>query len=228
MKLSPMKLSSMKLYSLPHSPYATRVRMQARLDNLPVEVLPPPVPLRTEAFYERFPLGKLPVLELESGEAIAESWAIMEFLAESPVSGGSALLPESPLERAQMRMLARYADLHLAVNALFPLFRAVMSGGDVDRDEMAKGLHAELAKGERLMADFGSERALNLGDLALAPTMRYLEELSPLVGVDAPLAAFPALSAWWQKVNAVDAISETLQEMALAYRKFAEGLAAKA
>ena len=218
----------MKLYSLPHSPYAARVRMQARLDNLALQILPPPVPLRTEAFFDRFPLGKVPVLELDSGESIAESWAIMEYLAETKTGGSSALLPDDALEKAQMRMVGRYADLHLAVNALFPLFRATMGGGEIDTAGIADALRVELAKGERLFASFDRGRALNLGDVALAPTILYLQELSPVVGVPQPLKGFAQLEAWWERVNGVSAISDTLQEVRVAYQAFVESLAAKA
>ncbi|AOS98274.1 Glutathione S-transferase [Microbulbifer aggregans] len=222
----------MKLYSLPHSPYAARVRIQARMDALPLEVLPPPVPLRTEAFLERFPLGKVPVLELESGDTIAESWAIMEYLAETAPAGRSALLPATALERAQMRMLGRYADFHLAANALFPLFRAAMGIGQEDADGIAEGiaesLRAELMKGERLISDFGSDRQLTLGDIALAPTMLYLQELAPVAGVKKPLEDFPALGAWWSWINRSAAVSETLQEVRTAYHAFVDSLVAKA
>ncbi|WOX05882.1 glutathione S-transferase family protein [Microbulbifer pacificus] len=218
----------MKLYNLPHSPYAARVRIQIRLQNLPVEVAPPPVPLRTEAFMERFPLGKVPVLELDGGETIAESWAIMEYLAEVNAEGGSALLPGDALVRAQMRMLGRYADLHLAVNALFPLFRAAM-GTAGDTAGIAQNLRAELAKGERLLASFGdAERPLHLGDIALAPTMLYLHELAPLVGIADPLAEFPRFAGWWKWVNSFAPVREVLEEVRVAYHAFIEGLAAKA
>ena len=218
----------MKLYSLPHSPYAARVRMQARMENLALEILPPPVPLRTEAFLDRFPLGKVPVLELDSGETIAESWAIMEYLAEAAAGGGSTLLPDDALARAQMRMVGRYADLHLAANALFPLFRATMGGGKIDAAGIAGALHAELAKGERLFAGFAPGRPLNLGDLALAPTILYLQELAPVVGVTQPLKGFAQLEAWWDRVNGVGAIRDTLKEVRVAYHSFVESLAAKA
>ena len=222
----------MKLYNLPHSPYAARVRIQLRLQDLPVEILPPPVPLRTEAFMELFPLGKVPVLELDSGETVAESWAIMEYLAEIASGDGSgsaaALVPECALGRAQMRMLGRYADLHLAVNALFPLFRAAM-GAAGDTAGIAQSLRGELAKGERLLASFGDgARPLHLGDIALAPTMLYLHELSPLVGIADPLAEFPCLAGWWKWVNGIAPVQEVLHEVRVAYRAFIEGLTAKA
>ena len=219
----------MKLYSLPHSPYAARVRMQIRLRDLPVEVLPPPLPMRTAAFLERFPLGKVPVLELEGGLTIAESWAIMEYLEDVGVGAGESLSPESPLERARMRMLGRYADLHLATNALFPLFRAVTGMGDTDAAATAESLRAELAKGERLLTEIGAgNRALHLGDIALAPTLLYVQELAPAAGIEAPLADCPQLSAWWGWINGVAPVRETLDEVRDAFHAFAEALAAKA
>ena len=219
----------MKLYSLPHSPYAARVRMQIHLRNLPVEVLPPPLPMRTAAFLERFPLGKVPVLELENGATISESWAIMEYLEELGIGAGASLSPESALERAHMRMLGRYADLHLATNALFPLFRAVTGMADTDAATTAESLRAELAKGERLLAEVGGcERALNLGDIALAPTLLYVQELAPAAGIQAPLADYPELSAWWGWINGVAPVRETLDEVRHAFHAFAEALAAKA
>lgn len=219
----------MKLYSLPHSPYAARVRMQIRLRELPVDVLPPPLAMRTAAFLERFPLGKVPVLELEDGASIAESWAIMEYLEELDIGTGASLSPASPLERARMRMLGRYADLHLATNALFPLFRAVTGMGGVDAASTAESLRAELAKGERLLLEIGAgDRALHLGDIALAPTLLYVQELAPAAGIEAPLKDYPRLSAWWDWVNGVAPVRETLEEVREAFRAFAESLAAKA
>jgi glutathione S-transferase len=51
---------------------------------------------RTEAFLRMNPNGRVPLLELEDGRYLAESDAILFYLAE-----GTPLLPEEPLERAQ-------------------------------------------------------------------------------------------------------------------------------
>lgn len=52
---------------------------------------------RTPEFLSVGPLGKVPLLVLHDGEALAESNAIIYHLAE-----GSALIPDDPLQRARM------------------------------------------------------------------------------------------------------------------------------
>ena len=52
---------------------------------------------RTAGFRERFPLGRVPVLQLEDGTLLAESNAIILFLAE-----GSSLIPSEKIQRAEM------------------------------------------------------------------------------------------------------------------------------
>ncbi|WGL16848.1 glutathione S-transferase family protein [Microbulbifer bruguierae] len=211
----------MKLYTVPHSPYGARVCAQIKLKNLPVEVLPPPEPLRSEGFLKRFALGKVPILELDDGRYLGESWAILEYLEEI---GGEipSLIPKDALARGKMRELARYADLHLAPNALFPLFKSVLAGEAVTASTL-DALHTELAKGERLIAARGSlaERALDLGDIALAPSVLYLFLLLEGLGKKEILADFPAFSGWWEGMDRIPEIRETLQGVSTAFRAFA-------
>lgn len=210
----------MKLYSVPHSPYGARVSAQIRLKNLSIEVLPPPEPLRSEGFHQRFPLGKVPVLELADGTCLGESWAILEYLEECS-DGALSLCPPDPLARARMREFGRYADLHLSPNALFPLFRSVLAGEPVN-DATLAALHGELAKGERLTRQRGalSARPLDLGDIALAPSMLYLYLLVEGRTDGDILADYPALAEWWREVNAFAGIRETLDGVRNAFLAF--------
>ena len=89
----------MILYNLDHSPYATRVRILAYHKSLPLDVEPPPVPLRTDEFRERFPIAKIPVLQLDDGTEIGDSWAIMEYL--EACNPEPALVPGDALARAE-------------------------------------------------------------------------------------------------------------------------------
>ena len=72
----------MKLYNLDHSPYATRVRMQIHKKGLEIAIEPPPDALGTPEFLARFPMGKIPVLELDDGSQLPDSWVIMDYLEE--------------------------------------------------------------------------------------------------------------------------------------------------
>ena len=76
----------MKLYNLDNSPFAARVRIQIRHKKLPIAIVEPPIPLRTEEFRDTFPLQKLPILELENGSSICESTVIMDYPWKTPTA----------------------------------------------------------------------------------------------------------------------------------------------
>ena len=211
----------MRLYNLDHSPYASRVRTQIRKKGLDIEFAPPPVELRTPAFNQRFPLGKVPVLELDDGSQLPDSWVIMEYL--EVVNPAVPLCPEEAIPRAQMQLLARYADTYLSPGGLFPLFQRVGKPGDAEQ-ELA-GLDAELARLQRLLdflPDF-RQRSLHLGDIALAPAMDYVYLLGPLFGLEDPTAAYPRVSDWWQWVREDEAVGATSEEMRAAVAKLFGG-----
>jgi glutathione S-transferase len=99
----------MKLYFSPASPYARKVRVSAfelglaaRIELLPVTLSPisPNAQLR-----EHNPLGKIPVLLTESGEALYDSPVICEYL--DALAGGGRLWP--PAGPARWRALRRQA-----------------------------------------------------------------------------------------------------------------------
>ncbi len=211
----------MKSLDLNFSPYASRVRIVVRLKHLPVAFEYPQLGLKTPEFKTAFPLGKIPILELDDGTCIPESWAIMEYLEESfpevPLS------PTNPLARAQMRVLGRCADLHLGP-ALFPLFVQLKRP---QRDAAAIALQIdatrnELAKLGRLLEEYGlpDSRSLHLGDIALVPTIYYVTAVLPLFGVEDPLATAPLVARWWSLVSDIADIAQTLKEIDDGFRGF--------
>ena len=99
----------MKLYFSPASPYARKVRVSAlelglaeRIELLPVTLSPvsPNAQLR-----EHNPLGKIPVLLTDSGEALYDSPVICEYL--DALAGGGRLWPAAG--PARWRALRRQA-----------------------------------------------------------------------------------------------------------------------
>ena len=134
----------MKLYNADHSPYSTRVRLQVRKKNFPIEITAPPHPLRSPEFLKQFPLGKIPILELDDGTCLGESWVIMEYLEDT--QEGISLRPEDPLAKAQMQLFVRYADTHLGPGALFPIFKSLMQSEERDFVPLVDALRNELNK----------------------------------------------------------------------------------
>jgi len=90
----------MKLYDHPASPNCLKTRIALRQLEIPVERVTVDLfkrETRTPEHMARNPDGRVPVLELDSGETIPESGAILLYLAE-----GTDLLPEGREERAHV------------------------------------------------------------------------------------------------------------------------------
>jgi glutathione S-transferase len=213
-----------KLYNLDHSPFATRVRMQIHKKNLDIAIEPPPEALGSPEFFDRFPMGKIPVLELDDGSQLPDSWVIMEYLED--VIPACSLRPEGATARAHMQLLARYADTYLAPAALTPLFGRVKApGGTEDAGELLAALDNELARLQRVLQSLPDfrQRELHLGDIALVPHMDYVLMLAPMFGVEQPLDKHPLVAAWWEWVTSDPAVAKGSGEMRTAVQAFFGG-----
>ena len=210
----------MQLLSSDFSPYSTRVRIQIRKKKLPIDIVAPTEPaLRTAAFADTYPLAKIPVLCLDDGSSLGESWAIMEYLeAKYP---DTPLRPTEPLGIAHINMVSRYADLHLSP-ALFPLFASLLRNTPIELDKEIIGLQKELEKGDRLLKSLPpfADRKLNIGDIALATNMLFAIETPRLFGCNNILQATPVLSDWWRWVNRDSDVQRGMAEMTHALNAF--------
>jgi glutathione S-transferase len=215
----------MKLLDQPFSPYSSRVRMVVRYKNLPIAFEKPPTALGTAEFKASFPLGKIPILELDNGSFIPESWAIMEYLED--VYPEVPLRPQDPLARAQMRVLGRVADLHLAP-VLFPIFVMLkQSSRDLaSATRHVEAISAELLKLSRLLDEYGlpSDRGLNLGDIALVQNILFIETIFPVLGAQNPFTNTPLVAKWWAQVKEVPAIAQSIAEFDQGFRGFLKQL----
>lgn len=214
----------MRLLNLDNSPYASRVRMQIRQKKLPVDCVSSSIPLRTPEFAAAYPLAKVPVLELDSGETISESTVILDYL--EAIYPEPALIPDTPLARAQNGMLVRCADNHLAP-ALFPLFAVLLGGGDRSgASAQITLIEAELAKLDRLLDSQPalSERSLQTGDICLSTVVWYVMSLAETFGRPQLISPFVHVVAWWQWLNGYPSVAATLDEMGQAHEAFLEQL----
>lgn len=105
----------MKLYSYHRSSAAYRVRIALNLKGLEYDYVPVNL-LKGEqkgaAYLARNLLGLVPALESDGGELLTQSVAILEWLEET--APAPALLPEDPLQRAQVRAMVNTiaCDIH--------------------------------------------------------------------------------------------------------------------
>lgn len=93
----------MRIYGDTISGNCLKVKYTADFLNLPYEWMPVSVTggeTRQPEFLARNPFGKVPVIELADGRTLAESNAILLYLAE-----GTPLLPSEPFQRAKVNEL---------------------------------------------------------------------------------------------------------------------------
>ena len=103
-------------------------------------------PSQKEELLARSPMGKVPWLELDGGRRIAESEVICEYLEDAYPQ--KPLLPKDPYERAKVRELTAFIELHMELVAR-RLYGAVFFGGKPLSDGAKQAVEADLAKGLR-------------------------------------------------------------------------------
>jgi len=102
-------------------------------------------PSQKDEFLARSPMGKVPFLELDGGRRLAESEVIAEYLEDAYPQ--KALLPKDPFERAKVRELITFIELHLELVAR-RLYGQVFWKRPAS-DEVKQSAEKDLAKGVR-------------------------------------------------------------------------------
>jgi glutathione S-transferase len=198
------------LYEHPASGNCLKVRVmldQVGADYERVEVDLFAGETRTPEHFARNPDGRVPVLELDSGEFLPESNAILLHLAE-----GTEHLPSDPLDRARvyawMMFEQNQIEANLGVARFLAMSRRAESVPEVfaDRQRRAREALATLERAldgrEYLVGD-----AYSVADLSLYAYVHAAED----AGI--PLAAYPAVAAWVQRVAALPGFEEGLGPM---------------
>jgi len=215
--------TTMKLYNMYLSNFATKSRLVIYDKGLDIEIAPiPGGDLHSAEYAKVNPLGKTPALDVD-GLLIPESEVINEYLEDKFPT--PPLLPKSPEGRAKVRIMTRFHDLYLE-----PPLRALFYQMDPNtRDEKIVGekvaeFKSRLDQLEKMLADrgFACGADFTLADCALAPTMFLATNLMPLFGV-LPLDGHPKLAAWWTYVQSRPSVKKGLGEMAEALATMQSG-----
>ncbi len=150
---------------------------------------------RTPAFLEKNPNGRIPVLELEDGTCLAESNAILFYLAE-----GTRFLPSDRLARAQT-LQWMFFEQYSHEPCIAVVRHWLHLGGLTDAQQAqlpAKraGGHAALGVMESHLrgADWFGGAGMTIADIALYAYTHVAGE----GGFD--LGAYPAVCAWLDRV----------------------------
>ncbi|QIB32609.1 glutathione S-transferase family protein [Ancylobacter pratisalsi] len=153
---------------------------------------------RTPEFLMKNPEGRVPLLQLPGGRFLAESNAILFYLAE-----GTHLLPQAPLARAEVLrwMFFEQHSHEPAIGAARFWLKLVRGGRELrthDMDRWMEDGYAALGVMERHLGRrrFFAEETLTIADIALFAHTHVAEE------GEFDLAPFPAVRNWLERVKA--------------------------
>jgi glutathione S-transferase len=193
----------MRLHSAPKSGNGYKVRLLLGLLGRELEVVNYDTKggeTHTAEYLENVnPDGKLPVLELDDGTMLAESGAILLYLAE-----GTPFLPEDKVMRAQVFRLMFFEQYSLLLYLSRPrLWR--MWGVEITPQRQAEldGFFEQGYRALGVMERYLSGRQFFVGD---SPTVADVAlyaypRLCPEGGYD--LAGYPTVRAWMDRISAL-------------------------
>src|SRR5713226_4646553 len=190
-----------KLYSMQRSGNSYKVRLALALLNAPYRAIEIDIlhgESRTPDFLAKNPSGQVPLLEVAEGRYLAESNAILWYVA-----GGTSLAPESRIERAEALqwMFFEQHALEPNIGAAYFWLALVKGGRDLHshalEDWMEEGYRA-LGVMEKHLATrrfFAADR-YSIADIALYAYTHLAHQC------DYNLAGFPAVRDWLARVEA--------------------------
>jgi len=190
----------LRLYDYPPSQNAWKVRLLLSHLGLTYERVPVSIfegESHTDTFLEKNPAGAVPVLEVEPGRYIAESNAILCYLAE-----GTPYLPQEPFERAQVMQWLFFEQSYVEPQIGSLRYWALTGKLGKRSTDMIDGKRAyslrALAALERHLAtrSFLVGERYTISDMAVYAYAAHADE----AGLD--LAAYPAFRAWIERVKA--------------------------
>ena len=203
----------MKLYSGDLSPYSARVRMQIYAKGLTEIAIERPATFGTPKFREEFPIGRIPVLDID-GDMMPESEVIAEYLEE--MFPTPSMLGATPRETAHIRTIARVGDIYI-LNNMFMLSgqsRAEtrnqgiidLLGGQVTRN--IKALDRMIGRD-----GFACCSRLTMADCALVPALFMVENVLPSTGLEDPIPKRANVAAYWAAIQQNEHAAKTLVEL---------------
>jgi len=156
-----------KLCGFHISNYHNKVRIALLEKGVPFEEDSNVKPSQEPGYLAQSPMGKVPYLEVD-GTRIRESGVILEYLEEAYPQ--KPLLPKDPLERARVREIVVFLELHLELVAR--RMYGMLAGGKPVSDETRQRVEKDIAKGVRALkavakfTPFIAGRDLTIADCA--------------------------------------------------------------
>ena len=206
----------MILYSGDLSPYSAKVRMQIYAmgvaDDISFEL--PVVQFFSGKLKDVSPIGRIPILKTDEG-LIPESEVIAEYLDE--LYPQKSLAGNTRMERANIRVLSRIADIYLMDNIFLALGQMRVPEPNQAIVELLTGqvMRGVTALEEHLpevgYAAGGDE--LTRADCALVPALYMCDRTIPRLGVANPVLGLTKTEAYWTRIQQNEHALRVISEM---------------
>jgi glutathione S-transferase len=190
-----------KLYSMQRSGNSYKVRLALALLNLPYEAIEVDIlrgESRTPDFLSKNPSGQVPLLEVGDDRYLAESNAILWYVAV-----GTPLAPENRIDRAEALqwMFFEQHALEPNIGAAYFWLSLVKGGRDLQthalEDWIERGYGALQVMENHLKTNaYFAARQLTVADIALYGYTHLADRC------DFDLSPFPAIREWLKRVEA--------------------------
>ncbi len=203
----------MKLYSGDLSPYSARVRMQIYAKGITDITLERPATFGTPKFREQFPIGRIPVLDID-GDMMPESEVIAEYLEE--IYPTPSMLGATPRETAHIRTVARVGDIYIMNNMFMLSGQARAKTRNEGVVELLAGQVVRNIKAlDKMIGEdgFACCGRVTMADCALVPGLFMVENVLPNTGVENPIPKSAKVAAYWAAIQQNEHAAKTLAEL---------------
>uniref|UniRef100_A0A7S3AAF6 Glutathione transferase n=2 Tax=Rhodosorus marinus TaxID=101924 RepID=A0A7S3AAF6_9RHOD len=126
---------------LPVSNYSARCRYIILKKGLNIKIEEPTNGMKSPEHLAISPFGQVPCFQMENGDSMIESLAIMDYLIDRYSDVEPRFLPATPELRARARMICQVHDFHCGINQ-GAMYRAMNSPADREAglEKIRKGL----------------------------------------------------------------------------------------
>jgi glutathione S-transferase len=206
----------MILYTGDLSPYSAKVRMQIYAmgvaDDFSFEL--PVVQFFSGKLKEVSPIGRIPILKTDKG-LIPESEVIAEYIDE--LYPQKSLGGNSPLERANIRVLSRIADTYLMDNIFLALGQMRVPEPNQAIIDL---LTAQVVRGVTALEAYlpneeyaAGGAALTRADCSLVPALYMCDRTLPRLGISNPVLGLVKTEGYWGRIQKNQHAARVIAEM---------------
>jgi len=206
----------MKLYTGDLSPYSAKIRMQIYAMGIEDEVAfdLPLAKFFSGRLKEFSPIGRIPILETDNA-IIPESEVIAEYLDDTYPN--KAMVGRDPIERANVRVISRIADIYLMNNIFMSLSQA---NKETRKQDVVDLLMGQVNRGmgaleAHIAADgYAASDQLTRADCTLVPALFMCENTVPRLDVPSPIRSEGKVANYWRRIQDNEYAARVLDEMA--------------